>query len=303
MKKGLLIIIGFYLLLALLILLIPKNKEDEITMLSIQEEKSLILFPSETLKFDLFTSKSDTFLFSNDEVSESYLSSLDTTYQVDIQFSEVSDTVTEFYDESYYHLVIEVSFDEIWIDDITIPFEHLYLEIHYQNGKFIKIPYGNLMIHFKSELESSSLSFTNIYAIKKSLLEDQIAGMIIHLYTMNAQIEILDIRLDLVASTIDRLHIVEVKDLRYQNEDELVGNELNSYNDSSIIVNPNEDLVLYLPIINQSNLLLRRFPMIVTYRINETVESMIIDDFIYKSLPSGNLKEIENDIKITRYYY
>lgn len=303
MRKGIFFILGFYLILAIVILLIPQDKDEEITILTIQEDKSLILFPNEMIKFDLFTNKKDSFLFSNDEVSSSYLTSADNKYQVEIHLESSSDTTNEFYDESFYHVIIEVAFSEIWIDNITIPFENLYLEIHYENSEVLKIPFGNLMIHFKSELEDFSLSFTNIYAIKNSMIDDQLKGMIIHLYTIDPMIEILDISLELVSSEIDQANIKRVKDLRYQISEDIEGNTLKVYNTSSIILSEGEDLVLFLPINNPSNLLIRRFPIVITYSSNGNIETLIIDDFIYKSLPSGNLKEIENDIKITRYYY
>jgi len=272
MKKSFILIGSLYLIVIFLVIIVPKDKVKEVTILSIQEEKSLLMLSDEVIQFDIYANVKNSFLFNDNEVTNASLTSLDNQYQVSIDFKLYEQSSIEFYDETYFHIQISVCFDEIRMDQMNLVFESVKLSINYQNGRNLQIPFGNLKIQVLPDFNESRLTFTSIYAIRKSETNDSISGVVIHLYSSDNTIKLLDVTINSVRAMIKKNEIAIIKDIRYTFEDDITNNQLSQIPIETITLNQEEEVVVYLPI-EKSSYLLRRFPIIITYSYLNEVDT------------------------------
>ncbi len=303
MKRVVLIIIAFYLLLAIAFFIFKPSVSSYNTILTINQEVSEVVFKDERITYGLYTSDIDSYLFDNDLITQIYIKSNEALYLVS-GFFNISDTDTfRFHDEAFHKITISLYFEEIWINNASLHFPNATVEIHYLNDQILSFPIGNLSLYLIESFESHLIDFYSLYGLSSSVLDNPFLGIVIEIDRLyENQIQLLNFSLNGIDYRIDNEGILIVNNIRYNTIEEASDEMLFAINLVNNEYELNSIATFLLPIITDSEMMMSRCPLFITYRYHHQVFTFIIDDFVYYQTIWSNLEEIEDVIKITRHY-
>ena len=283
-------IIGL-LSLALTVLLFIPNEETTKILISPKIYSIVKSSDNERINITLLVNDSDSYYFNSAYISNISLSS-DDEQIIPLVINSI-DKSNDLYihdNEMYYFttLLLEVGFNS---DDYSIKLEKAYLEISYSNSKEIRLYIGEFQYLF-SEYENRDFSLNNLLSTHLIINDiDTSSGLFLNLGNLTENnIIIKKIKIGSSNVVANNYYLREVfEEITIEEIPEnILG--IDNYDYSSyrgdvnkdILLRKNNEIMLYVPLSYIGEIqYLYRFYVEVTYIINTTEKTFVIDDFPY----------------------
>jgi len=304
MRRGFVVLIGFYVILFGAFLITNHPENEFINMITIQEEISQVLYEDESLNLILFIDDTDRFV-SNVELIESVLLRGNFNFAtVEITAFHISDYSLEWNQTQYYKVEIEIRFVEVALNECDLVLENAFLDILFTNQQTLSLPYGNITLKFSNHQEPQHLEMIKMSGIPKPSSEE-LFGIVITLES-NTVSEININHLDMMTQSLE----FKLEELRVLSENDIniVANDMESVTIETIdlteqpILNSHE-LILFVPIAyTDDSLSCSRFPVIINYEYLGNQYEYIIDDFLFFQRQVNFEEEDHIEFSVTHYF-
>lgn len=291
MKKFFLLALGIYMLVAFGLIIFTKEKANEISILSKTMTYSRIITKSdETIEFPLYFSQEDSFLTVLGNIDVARLTS-DTNeislIPVDITPKE---TDIKYKDKTYILYMFAFKIEDFNLQDINLEFKEAYLNLTYKNEVKFNFDIGEVNILFNEIINPSHIEMTRMYAtVDNSDNLEYVSGIVIGIkkHTVD-NVVITKLNTFLGDSNLDLCNSIKINEAPNMDEDieDILGESyqnvnLNFCTTSNLSL---EDEALYFIPMNYKILkTINRFPLELTYKINDIEYQYYIDDFLFFS--------------------
>ncbi|MDD3122721.1 MAG: hypothetical protein PHC62_04275 [Candidatus Izemoplasmatales bacterium] len=303
MKKWLIIVAFFYLILGFVYIVTLDKNTDFIHFITIAKETSQVLFPDDHLFIDLYISDIDRFVSNIDNINDVYIEGDNSITEVDIVSIDQRNDVYTYDNNDYYLLVIEIDFNSVQYENSKLQFKNAKLLINFSNSISFKLPIGSMNLYFINELNSSPFDINKMKGIFDE--NDSFAGILIEFdKLMSSTVMIVSIDLFMSSVHADTYNIKEIPTDNANTDklNELV-RESSSYSLADCPYEISENSVLYIPFIKtENNFQFNRFPLIIHYIYLGKESEFVMDDFLFYSVNSMNLEAFRDELIITHYY-
>jgi hypothetical protein len=306
MKKVFFIIIGGYLLIGAIILMISEDNHSRvIDILSIKKPYARLLTEDETIDIPIYYTEDQSFLTEVDLINRAYISSdMD---EVEIEVIDIKNQSESIqYDEKiYYKYYIEISMQALYNKGLKLNLMNAILNIDYDNDVKMGFDIGDMVVLFEDLNQPNQIDFNRMYGIYD---DEAITG--IYLSLMNKTGESIELTsIDCLSQDI-RINL-GTSEFVYETEDYI--SNIRAYvpeyepvieyfsDSSSLTMNHDVQLLLVIEHLNTRHHI-NRFPLIIHYRYHQQDYQYIIDDFIFYDTIS-DFYDNQYDIETYQYQY
>lgn len=306
MKKAFFIIIGGYILIGAIIIMISENDHNSvIDILSIKKPYARLLTEDETIDIPIYYTEDQSFLTEVDLIDRAYISS--DRDEVEVEVIDIKNQLESIqYDEKIYHkYYIEISMQALYNKGLKLNLKDATLNIDYNNDVKMGYKIGDMIVLFDDLNQPNQIDFNRMYGIYD---DEAITG--IYLSLMNKTGESIELTsIDCLSQDI-KINL-DKSQFVYQTEDYI--SNISSYvpeyepviehfsDSSSITMNHDVQLLLVIEHLNTRHHI-NRFPLIINYRYHEQDYQYIIDDFIFYDTIS-DFYDDQYDIETYQYQY
>ena len=309
MKKWFAFAIGLYVLTMAAILIIPGKQVDTISIITVINHESRLIDDDDSESFDMYLTKTDSFLTDNECISEAYMESNQDVIRVNLTGIEDLEETVLWNNEEYHRFQVKYGFDSVGLEGV-MAFPDACFHIVYKNGDEISLSIGDLYFLFCDLDTEGCLDFFSVYGVYGEYEEKTyLSGICIGLEIASLSDVIIDdvsigslktkIKTGEYAYSTNRFDYM-------QDMSELLS--ITSYDpemsyrlDTKITLE--EDGYLLFPIQYEEGIfMLRRFYISIKYEYMGEEYNLLIDDMPYESMPA--FSDIEDEcIARTDYNY
>lgn len=280
-------------LVASLTILILIKKEPKTIIITVPKIYAILKTDdTEHAKIALLTNNSDSYLFDIDFIQNSKVINGLSDHVLPIEINDIQKMNEYYFYNDIEYEVINIVF-QVVVESDTLKEElpNANLMIQYQNNKELMIEIGSFNYMSSNDL-SNDISLSNLYATHGELNGvDTVTGVYIELDNVgdrNAKILSIDTISNDIFLDNHQLTVIEHEPMISSTPASIF--QITSYShfkvhsifETNILLAPNQSKKLYVPLLYNSDIQhVYRFPLIVTYMINDQIKQMIVDDFPY----------------------
>jgi hypothetical protein len=284
MKKGLMICVTLYLLIAIVMIIFHPTTNQSVSVLVVERFYAQnITRKSETLDIIFYLSEKDSFLTTKEQMTDLRIIDQDTEMSVEIVMIEDMDTNIRYLNEQYSLYALKLAVGDYIDSGLKIHFREAKLMITYTNDYILEALIGEVVLCYFSIEENPDFDFYKLsanyinfgqYPIMESITlgldQFESSRMTIHSISIGSDF----IRIE-SPQTVGLKPILSEEDLLCEANLE-----------ESFLFQPNVSQVYTYPIRYTTKIVdLWRFPLIIDYSIDEARKLIVIDDFMFKSTP------------------
>ena len=308
MKKFFFLLLGFYVLLGAVFFFLHPSEKEYVTMITVKEELSRVLYENETLEINVFTDQPNAFLFDKEQFDSVYIESENFIFEVMIGEVLMENEPVLYHDKEYNQVRLKIVFDRInFAVGTEIVANNASIRIVYSNQCEISFEVGSIHLLIMDELNTPGLYLRRLYGVvDSSSTIGGLSGILVELKNDNETgiyLKSMDAFMDTVHFDNSNLWVLSTSENVYSIED--IENVLIAeYDSEEVFIEPGENKVLFLPFNKKTeSFYFNRFPIVITYiHLNQSQQD-VIDDFIYFSNQFTQLEVFENELSFARYYY
>ncbi|MBU0997644.1 MAG: hypothetical protein KKE16_06355 [Firmicutes bacterium] len=308
MKRFMFVLFGFYALLVSAYFLIRSNDSKYVTVITVKEELSRVVYRQEKFEVKLYSDQPSSFLFDIFQMEAVFIESDDFSLQIEMDEIVIEEDVVTYRQNEYSLVRLGIHFEQFLFHSGTeISTSNAMIHIIYTNLEEITFDIGNLHLIFMDEPCESMLYLKRLFGIvDRTSPYGGINGLLIELENhQNYRINFSEFDAMMDSVEIDNMQILELSSSEgihsYEDIEELV---IGEYNVLEINLDQDEKIILFLSFDFSSDpLYFNRFPIRIVSIQNGMTLVDYIDDFIYFSNQVTQLEVYEDELFITRYYY
>jgi|LGVE01.1.fsa_nt_gb hypothetical protein len=296
------------LVITLSILLYVKDEEE---LVIISSDSIYSIYHSdvyESFTIEILTNQPQNYYFDNNYLSSASLKNDNQDLSIDITKITHSDNSIYYQEDEFYNLYLTAELS-ISSDDLLISMDNVFLHLNYMNGEEIVISIGEFNYLFYDSF-SSDISLNNLSATHQEVNEiNTISGINLELGNLSDS-NILITNIGIVSNNVSfNLGYSFIRDECFHtstvdtclNVNDYQFNQESNILETNFILRKNNVINLYLPLtyLNNSKFIYR-FSIVVTYEINNTEKTFIIDDFPYMKTSLFS-DQLEGDFNVYTY--
>ncbi len=294
MKRIIVFIIGFYLIIAVVMLVFAPKPKTLIKMLVVEHQYSqLITGSSELFEVLIYLSEENSFLSTKSAILDARLLGDDAEMEMKINQIVNLGIISSYQNDHYYVFRYSYDISQYAIDHLSMVFENAILEMTYENDYEVAYEIGDVSLKWETIPESTDFDFYRLSGIYGSYSNKEILqGIAIGFDRfIEGDIIIKNISCDIHGVTFDLSHAIQYDEIVHNMTlYETLGSEYNPINYPSLsdeyvpIIAPS--VIVAIPLNYHDDFIdIWRFPLYIDYEKNGEIKTFIIDDFMYRSEP------------------
>ncbi len=310
MKKIFFLIIIIYFCLGTTLLILSREKPNQVEILTLKQNYSRLLSDVETIDIPIFISSNQTFFTSVDTIANAYL--ITEEYEMQVDINDIRDTLTmiRYNNHNYYLYYLETSFESIDMIDTEISLTNAILEITYINEVVFDFEVGNFNLIFKEIVPNNHLDIMHLFGIMNEhdnlelsikaicLKMDNLTNQDVFIQSIDLNTEIFDVILS-ESTYLDEAPLPDTDILEIFPSYESYGQNHSQVHNLKVI----RDKYLVIPIKYHGQVKsINRFPIIINYYFNNQEYQYILDDFLFFD-QNLNLELVHERIQKYEYRY
>lgn len=308
MKKSVLMLAGFYVVLLIAFVFTQPTRQEVVTIITVKEELSRILYRDEHLKLAIFSDVQSSFLWDETQVVSARLISDEFEIEIEIKDFETLDESVTYRNQEYGKVIAEIDFEMVSFGDESIlQMPDAILFIEYMNGAEIYQQIGSLYLVFLEEVDVSPVSLNRLSGVPFYYDGSQgICGIIIELedlYEEPIQINWMSSGMDTASFDLSKIQVLSTAE-GVTSEETRAENILSEHSLLEEVFLFEGSVILYIPLIfDESSLFFNRFPIVLDIEILNIQKRIYFDDFVFYRNQYSRLEVYEDVLDITRYHY